>query len=245
MSKTCMIYVTHIRVAHSVNEPCCTYQWVMSHTWMTYSSVWHDSFICVTWLIHLCDMTPSSVWHDSFICVTWLLHLCDMTHSSVWHDSFICVTWLLHLCDMTPSSVWHDSFICMTFLVHLCDMTRSSVWNDSFICVTFLVHLCDMTHSSTSRLIHVWLILWMSHVAHIHESFMSRTRIVMLRVCYVNELIDVCDMSYNTHSSKILRISYISMRYHAYQWGVTHVMWINTLMYVTWVIIRIAIRYCA
>ena len=24
-----------------------------------------------------------------FICVTWLIHMCDMTHSYVWHDSFI------------------------------------------------------------------------------------------------------------------------------------------------------------
>jgi len=62
---------------------------------MTYSHVWHDSFICVTWLLQMCDATPSYEWHDSFICVTWLLHMCDATRSYVWHDSFICVTWLL------------------------------------------------------------------------------------------------------------------------------------------------------
>jgi len=44
---------------------------------------------------NMCDMTHSYVWHDSFICVTWLIHMCDMTHSYVWHDSFICVTWLM------------------------------------------------------------------------------------------------------------------------------------------------------
>ena len=60
---------------------------------MTHSYVWNDSFICVSWLIHMCDMTHSYVWHDSFICVSWLIH--------VWHDSFICVTWLIHMCDMT------------------------------------------------------------------------------------------------------------------------------------------------
>jgi len=40
----------------------------------------------------LCDRTSSCVrrdsfwhmWHDSFICVTWLIHMCDMTHSYVW-----------------------------------------------------------------------------------------------------------------------------------------------------------------
>ena len=51
--------------------------------------MWHDSFICVTWLIHMCDMTHSYVWHDSFI--------------YVWHDSFICVTWLIHIHTSKPS----------------------------------------------------------------------------------------------------------------------------------------------
>jgi len=32
-------------------------------------------------------MTLPCVWHDSFICVTWLIHMCDMTHSDVWHNA--------------------------------------------------------------------------------------------------------------------------------------------------------------
>jgi len=68
---------------------------------MTHSYVWHDSFLCVTWLIPMCDMTHSYVWHDSLICVSWLINMWDMTHSYVWHDSF------------ATSYVWHDSFICV------------------------------------------------------------------------------------------------------------------------------------
>ena len=37
----------------------------------------------------------SYVRHDSFMCVAWLIHMCDMTHLDVWHDSFRCVTWLI------------------------------------------------------------------------------------------------------------------------------------------------------
>jgi len=33
---------------------------------MTNSYVWHDSVICVTWPIHMCDTTQSYVCHDSF-----------------------------------------------------------------------------------------------------------------------------------------------------------------------------------
>ena len=103
-----------------------------------HSCVSHDSFICVTWLIHPCDMTHS---HDSFICVTWLIHMCDMTHSYAWHDSFICVTWLIHMRDMTHSYAWHDSFICVPWHIHMCaikhsymrDMTRSNMWVDCVV----------------------------------------------------------------------------------------------------------------
>ena len=50
--------------------------------------------LCVT----LCKQLESGMrlvgaWHDSFICVTWLIYLCDMTHSFVWRDSFIWVVW--------------------------------------------------------------------------------------------------------------------------------------------------------
>jgi len=87
--------------------------------------VWHDSFICVPRLIHMCDMTNSYVWHDAFICVTWRIHMCDMT---------ICVTWLIRTCDMTHSYLWHDLFMCVTEDSCIC-MT----W-DSFIRVTWLIH---------------------------------------------------------------------------------------------------------
>jgi len=112
-------------------------------------------FICVTWLIHMCDMTHSFVLHDSFIVVIWLIHMrgmayvcmCDTTHSYVWHDSFICVTWLIHMCDMTHSYVSHDACMCVTRLIHMRDITHSYVRHDSFIFVTRLIQMCDNTIS--------------------------------------------------------------------------------------------------
>jgi len=44
---------------------------------MTHSHVWHDSFICVTWLVHKCDTTYSYMWYDPFICATSRIHLCN------------------------------------------------------------------------------------------------------------------------------------------------------------------------
>jgi len=163
---------------------------------MTHSYVWHDSFRCVTWLIHMCDMTHSHV--------TRLTHMCDMTHSYVWHDSFICVTWLIRGCDITYEWVtshmkWVMSQIWMTHarltlsaierlpLIHMCDTTHSYVWHNSFIsnvtpcamthsCVKTapLIHMCDTTHSTHS---HVW------HGSHVwHDSFIN-----VSRVTHVNE----------------------------------------------------------
>jgi len=54
----------------------------MTHPYVCQDSlyVWHDSFISVTWLIHMYDMTHPYVCHDS---------------SYVWHDSFIRVPGLI------------------------------------------------------------------------------------------------------------------------------------------------------
>jgi len=141
---------------------------------MTRSHVWHDSFTCVTWLVHVCDVTRSHVWHDSFTSVPWLVHVCDMTCSRVWHDSFTCVTWLVHMCDMTRSHVWCDSCIQMAkhaYLVCICD--------NSCVCTTCdLMCIYDMTYMWKSRVTHIegpWVLsyMWKSRVAHIVRQLMS------------------------------------------------------------------------
>jgi len=146
----------------------------------------HNSCICVTWLIHMCDMTHQYVWHDSFICETWLIHNCDMTHSDVWHDSFISVTWrihvwyhaftrvpwLIHTCDMTHSHVCHDSFTRVPWLIHTCAMTHSHVCHDSFTRVPWLIHTCDMTQQpfTNGMAVESWCTCewatWLIHVRH-------------------------------------------------------------------------------
>jgi len=122
--------------------------------------VWHDSFTCVTWLIHMCDMTHSHVWHDSFTCVTWLIHMCDMTHAHVWDDSFACVTWLTNICSYFLC-VWCD-LLCL-----ICVMTHSHMWHDSrthdsrthIMCVLWLVmsHMCHDSFTCVTWLTNTWL----------------------------------------------------------------------------------------
>ena len=103
--------------------------------------VWHDSCMCVTWLVYVRDMTHACVWdftyarvrHDSCMCVPWFNHLYDMPRSSTWQDSFMCVAWLIHVCAMTHWSMWHVLFMCVPWLIHVCAMTHSSTWHVSYI----------------------------------------------------------------------------------------------------------------
>jgi len=140
--------------------------------------LYHDSYICETWLMREWDMTHAHlskplafrilhVRHDTFICVTWLM--CTSVWSR-WHSAFfvssmprsrcICVTWLIHMWDMTHSHAWHDSFICVTWLIHMRDMTHLYVWHASFICVTCPAAAASVWHNSFI------CVTWLIHVCH-------------------------------------------------------------------------------
>jgi len=142
-------------------------QYVLISTYLSYVS--HDSFICVSWLIHTCAMPR---WYASFKCVLSPLHMCDvvcdishlyacrdsfmcgMTHSYVWHDSFICVTWLIHMCDIPHSHACCDSFICEAWLVDMREMTHAYLWRDSFIREIWLIYIqqiCQKTIVNLKR----------------------------------------------------------------------------------------------
>jgi len=70
---------------------------------------------CVTWRIHMCDiLIHICVWHDSFICVTWLIHIC------VTWRIHMCGMTHPYMCDMTHSYVWHDSFIYLWHAACMC-----------------------------------------------------------------------------------------------------------------------------
>jgi len=143
---------------------------------MTHSYVWQDSF---TWKpIPIPILAESDVWddfplwHDSFTCATWLLHMCDMTHPFVSRCSFICFTrltymkiifntnahWIRSLRRLPPACVWHDSFICVTWLMHTCDMTQHDSFSDR------LIHVRDMTHLWCDSFIRV---KWLFHIFYI------------------------------------------------------------------------------
>ena len=162
--------------------------------------VWRDSFIRVTWHIHMCDVTHAYVWHVFGSTRKWYVrhqvYSCDTTHAYV----CICVPWLIHVCDVTHSYVrhvlrhyskvtcatpgmfvWHNARICM----YMCAVTHSCVWRDSFICATYVAapfesDMCDITYicatQGTHMYIYVWrdsfiCVTWLIHMCHMTHSY--------------------------------------------------------------------------
>ena len=121
---------------------CVWFIWDMTQLWVR-----HDSFT-----------SGADVWHDSFIFVTGLVHMCDMTHSYVRHDLITCATWLIHIGCGSWVFANKNRFVCICICVcvcnsyekglnYTCDMTQSYVQYDSFICATWLMQMCYTTHS--------------------------------------------------------------------------------------------------
>jgi len=100
-TETWLIHTWDMPHSHANPAKLAPVAMTYSHRDMTHSHLWHDSFICETWLMHT---------------ETWLIHMWDMTHS---HDE----TWLNHTWDMTHShrdmtlSHRHDSVTRETWLI--------------------------------------------------------------------------------------------------------------------------------
>jgi len=135
--------------------------------------VWHDSFICVTWLIHMCDMTHSYVWHDSFIRVTYGAPAKILKKSALWFNTLYRMAWIwlfekscdphahapqkscdifraicaaAHSCVAEFTRIILRSLLIVATPYHIwksCDVQR--IWRA--MCVTWLIHTYDMTHS--------------------------------------------------------------------------------------------------
>jgi len=115
---TWMSHVTH------VNESCHTCEKVMthksSHTHMNGWYRWHDSFVCVTWLNHMCDMTPSYVtllWLYSLMCVAW--RMLESCHTYEWVMSHIWVGHVTHMNESCHTYEWVMSHIWVGHVTHM------------------------------------------------------------------------------------------------------------------------------
>ena len=108
-----------------MKKSCCSFEWVMLCIPLCHVAVMLRVWArhCATRLIYMRAITQSSVWHDSFMFATWLIHEIDMKHSHVCPDAFVYVTWLMCMCDRTHWYVRHDSFKATIWFINICYMT--------------------------------------------------------------------------------------------------------------------------
>jgi len=155
MNESCHTYewiMSHIWMRH-----------VMSHIWMRLVKC-HDSFIRVSRDAFTCahhlpshDLTPSYAQHDTFIRVTWLIHVrtirlirviwlneSSVNPKSTSNQSSKPCTVLQY-----PSKKWHDLFTYVLSGLYVWYDTFIRRWLDSFIrvrhdisiCTTWLIHM--------------------------------------------------------------------------------------------------------
>jgi len=161
---------------------------------MTHSYVWHATFICVPWLIHMCAMTHSYVWHDSFICVTGIIRMCVVisTGKHEWVMSLSSSTFMLEIThmnyyysgkieikveldrEMTHSYVWWNSFTCVIWFIYLF-FPLSCLGNNSLICVTGINH-CTKSFFSLYIVIFLLTVIfifvtWLTHMCDGNPSY--------------------------------------------------------------------------
>ena len=173
--------------------------------------MWHDSCICVTWLIRMCDVR-AFIWGERLIrmfdstfsnqlfilCMTLRLRIMtffsltrDMTLAYAWHDLFVCV-----MCLVLYGA--NDRFVCLT--VHLQMGCSSFVWRYVFGLVVNVFGICMFVRVGEYVCVCASQLIRMSCSCHTYELCAT----LRLHVCYVthayvrhNSFIQICDM---THS---------------------------------------------
>ena len=114
------------------------------------------AFLCMTrrkhWctrLICVCVVTHSCVCRDSFMCVSWLIHVCVREHAT-----WVCVSWLIRMCVLTHLYVCPVSVIRVawrvTLFTHVCISPRlecrlSDTANTEGANKLWRMHICAIT----------------------------------------------------------------------------------------------------
>jgi len=178
------------------------------------------------WLacLHVC--------HDSFICVSWLIHMCDMTHPYLWHDIFNQHTvHNVHICDMTRhvTCEW-----VMSHMNESCHIWTSHVTYMLYItCEASILHMhtqkwcpkkngANVTNSIIAEMPRTLLSWkWLIHIGHVtdvvwHDAHTEMSRTLLSQRCH--------ELYYHSNDSFILATSQTSCDMtHTHVWHDSHV----------------------
>ena len=223
-----------------------------------------DVFVCVTWLICMCNMTHLYVQYGSFVCATCEISLqirmiahirmsrvtvtskesCH-SHIRMSHVTVICMckmrmsaytneSWVFRMCHVTHPNGWHNSASCFTGFVQMCSMTPLHVWHDSFGCFTWRFHLFYMSHW------YVWHDSFIPVTWLIHTCGMARWYVWHDSFICKTWLIGMCDVTHwsvwhHSFTCETWLIDTIGMA-RGFVWHNSFVRMTRSFMCVTWCI---------
>ena len=154
---------------------CHTYEWVMSHIWMSHvtRTVWCNSCICgMTASIGICGMTnrygevksqvlgrQSRGYIMSHIWMSHGTHMNESCHTYEWVMLHIWISHVTHMNESCRTYEWVMAHIWMSYV-------RTYEWVMSHIWVSHVTHMNESCHTYEWVLSHIW----MSHVTRMNES---------------------------------------------------------------------------
>jgi len=118
--------------------------------WTTNSCAWHDSFVCVPWLIHLFG--------------GWFIHVCSVTlrkePGHTWTSHGTHVNESCHTYEWVMSNIWMRHVTPMNESCHTYEQERSHIR------MSHVKHMNELWHTYEWVMSH----LWTSHVTRMNES---------------------------------------------------------------------------
>ena len=150
---------THTR-ASCTHGSCHTYEWVMSHTWMShvthvkcshinrrrFARCWMSHATHTHWSCHTYQWTMPESCPTQARTRPKSTHAATLCHKHWWIMSHILMN---HMCHMIHQYLWHE------YLRH-----------DSLVFVTWFISICDM---SICDMIHQYLWVMLTHVTHTYN----------------------------------------------------------------------------
>ena len=150
----------------------------MTHGWICGTHVWHDSFICVTWLIHMCDVSE----------IPWLIHTCNVSQIRMSHVTCAKTTKCVQFTranELYSLPRWLSCFgkKALFLQVSFHKSTTNYATHKRKIHVTHLTHV-PHTHDQI-RLCHSRHTVWLSparHTSGLSHSWLSHNVWLMSRI---------------------------------------------------------------
>jgi len=167
----------------------------------------HDSFISLTWFIHMydmivptCDMKKSYVWHNFFIrdcgaslrhfkgtsrCMMWLIPMCDMTHSYVTvgrvSGMLKAHTWDLKSLGAHLSSATHCTALQRT--APHCNALQHTVRRFSWCSFMYTLHVCVCVYICIHTYIDMYIYIYMYILIHLYVCTYISIHILYICLC--------------------------------------------------------------